>query len=124
MSQHFAVIQQKTKQANFRVSKQISEYTIDLRKRLDKTTDFTDEYNKIFGDFSERKLPKDDLYYSIKNEIDSKQKDATKKKKKQKLGPGQNILPTVHEKKGDEIDANIHKDDVEREMDRLRRRER
>jgi len=50
----------------------MSEYTGALRKKLDVTTDYLPEYNKIFGDFSERKLPKDDLYYSIKNEIDSK----------------------------------------------------
>ena len=34
------------------------------------------------------------------------------------------MLPAVHEKKLDEIEMNIHKDEVDREMDRLRRRER
>jgi len=34
----------------------------------------------MFGDYNEKKLVKDDLYYSIKNEIDSKVKVAKKKK--------------------------------------------
>lgn len=37
---------------------------------------------KVFGDFSDKKLPKDDLYYSIKNEMEAKEKEYDKKKKK------------------------------------------
>ena len=55
----------------------------------------------MFGGFADRKLAKDDLYYSIKNEIESKEKDAerAKKKKDKKEGKGKNdsLLPVVHE---------------------------
>lgn len=60
----------------------MSEFTSGLRKKLDSTTDFSTEYQKIFGDFADKKLAKDDLYYSIKNEIEAKTRVAGKKKKK------------------------------------------
>ena len=34
------------------------------------------------------------------------------------------MLPTVHETREKEIDAKLHTEDVDREMDRLRKRER
>ena len=55
----------------------------------------------MFGDFADKKLPKDELYYSIKNEIEAKEKEGDKKitiKGKQKI-QNANILPTVHETK-------------------------
>lgn len=83
------------------VSKQVSEYTTGLRAKLDKTTDYVAEYEKMFGGYADKKLAKDDLYYSIKNEIESKEKDAERnKKKKDKLEgkkPGDPLLPVVHE---------------------------
>ena len=33
----------------------------------------------MFGDFADKKLPKDELYYSIKNEIEAKEKEGEKK---------------------------------------------
>ena len=50
----------------------------------------------MFGDFAERRLPKDDLYYSIKNEIESKVKEAEREKRAKDKNPDSNILPTVH----------------------------
>lgn len=47
--------------------------------------DIDAEYQKVFGDFKDKKLAKDDLYYSIKNEIEAQQAGA-KKKKKTKIG--------------------------------------
>jgi hypothetical protein len=35
----------------------------------------------MFGDFADKKLAKDDLYYSIKNEIEAKEKEGDKKVK-------------------------------------------
>ena len=55
----------------------------------------------MFGDFADKKLPKDELYYSIKNEIEAKEKEGDKKitiKGKQK-NQNANILPTVNETK-------------------------
>ena len=98
---HFAVITTTTKQLDRKVSKQVSEYTSGLRGKLDKSTNYQAEYDKMFGGFADRKLAKDDLYYSIKNEIESKEKDAerAKKKKDKKEGKGKNdsLLPVVHE---------------------------
>ena len=40
---------------------------------MTKICDYQEDYDKIFGgDFVERRLQKDDLYYSIKDEIESK----------------------------------------------------
>jgi hypothetical protein len=54
----------------------------------------------MFGDFADKKLAKDDLYYSIKNEIESKEKEGGMKIQKGKAkNPNANILPTVYESK-------------------------
>lgn len=72
---------------------------------------------KVFGEFSDKKLPKDDLYYSIKNEIDAKEKELDKKKKKGKShfqnNPNANILPTVHKNEIEKIQAQAHRKKVE-----------
>lgn len=70
---HFAVLQNTQKAANTKISRQVSQYTTKLRKDLSKITDYTEEYEKIFGgDYVDKKLPKDDLFYSIKDDIESK----------------------------------------------------
>jgi hypothetical protein len=68
-------------------------------------TDFSEEYEKMFGDFADKKLPKDDLYYSIKTEMESKEKAVTKKRKKDGKNPAANILPPVQADKMGEINA-------------------
>jgi len=45
------------------VTKEFSEYSQNLRTKLHKITDYNAEFDKIFGNFAEQKLPKDDLYY-------------------------------------------------------------
>ena len=60
------------------------------------TSDYKEEYDKLFGDFPEKKLPKDDLYYSIKDEIEAKTALANGQKKKDKKNPDAPLLPTVH----------------------------
>ena len=92
---HYAVINNTTKAIDRKVSKQISEYTSGLREKMDQKTAFLEDYNKIFGGFSDRKLAKDDLYYSIKNELEQKEKEAQKKTKGQKKDG--NVLPVVHD---------------------------
>lgn len=59
------------------------------------------------------KLPKDDLYWKIKNELEAanKDKDAIEKKYK-----GKNVLPNTHPNKIEEIKEEMHKRDVEREL--------
>ena len=58
----------------------------------------------MFGDFADKKLAKDDLYYSIKNEIEAKEKEGDKKVKQGKVkNPNANILPTVYESKLEQI---------------------
>lgn len=66
MSKHFAVIQQKTAAANQAVSKQVSQYTGGLRVKMRKITDIEQEFNQVYGNFVDAKLPKDDLYWQIK----------------------------------------------------------
>ena len=105
-------------------SKQQSEYTADLRKRLTNINETSEEFMKVFGDFSEKKLPKDDLYYSIKNEMEAKEKELDKKKKKGQShfnnNPNAPILPTVHKDNIEKIKADAHRKKVEqaiRELD-------
>lgn len=96
----------------------MSEYTTGLRAKLDKTTDYVAEYEKMFGGYEDRKLAKDDLYYSIKNEIESKEKDAERtKKKKDKLEgkkPGDPLLPVVHESEKQQLEQDLHKQEVKK----------
>ena len=68
----------------------------------------------MFGDFAEKKLPKDDLYYSIKTEMESNEKAVGKKKKKEAKNTGANILPPVQENKMGEINAEQDKLEKER----------
>ena len=88
---------------------------------MDVATDFESEYQKIFGDFADRKLVKDDLYYSIKNEVEAKTKTAAKTKKKGKLGAADKLLPTVHETEQDQTEEKLHQEEVKRQMEKLRR---
>ena len=80
-----------------RISEQVSQHTSELRKKMEKAADFQEDYQKIFGDFADKKLGRDDLYYSIKTEIDSKTKVATKEKKKKEKGPQESLLPPVYD---------------------------
>ena len=43
----------------------MSELTSNLRTKLDRTTDFDEQFDKMFVDLANpnKKLPKDDLYY-------------------------------------------------------------
>ena len=53
----------------------------------------------MFADIANpnKKLAKDDLYYSIKEEVESRVKDAGKKKKKEKKKlENENVLPPIH----------------------------
>ena len=104
MSQHFAVLKTVEREANRKISRQVSEYTTGLRGKLDRAVDFKAEYERIFGDFADKKIPKDDLYYSIKNEIDLKHKHKKKTKKKdQNPALDAPILPSVPADDMDEI---------------------
>lgn len=59
-------------------------------------------------------MAKDDLYYSIKNEIEAKKKEGEKKSLKEKpKNPNANILPTVYESKIEQLQAEVHKQEVE-----------
>ena len=100
---HFAVINANTKAIERKVSKQVSEYTSGLRNKMDEKTNFKDEYNKMFGGFADRKLAKDDLYYSIKNDMEQKEKEAERKKKKGEKDKKDGVLPTVHKDEKDEL---------------------
>lgn len=68
----------------------------------------------MFADLANpsKKLAKDDLYYSIKEEVESRVKDAGKKKKKEKKAEA-NILPPLHSDKITEINLNANKLDAE-----------
>lgn len=58
-------------------------------------------------------MPKDDLYWKIKNELEAANKDKEQIEKKYK---GKNVLPNTHPTKIEEIKEEMHKRDVEREL--------
>lgn len=64
---------------------------------MDHTNDFKEEFSKMFADLANptKKLAKDDLYYSIKEEVEARVKDAGKKKKKGKKNEAANVLPSL-----------------------------
>ena len=59
-------------------------------------TDIEQEFNQVYGNFIDAKLPKDELYWQIKQDLDKKDK-ITKKIK------GKNILPKVHNNKNEQL---------------------
>ena len=99
---------------NIKVSKQVSEMTTNLRQKMDTTNDFEEQFQKMFQDIANptKKLAKDELYYSIKEEVESKVKDAGKKKKKEKKNEGANLLPPLHSDKITEINLQNNKQDA------------
>ena len=86
----------------------MSELTGNLRTKLDRTTDFNEQFDKMFVDLSNpnKKLPKDELYYKIKEEIESKENKHKKKKKKEGKNPDANLLPPLHTDNMTEIKLN------------------
>lgn len=82
-SEYFKQVASEAQERIKHRSKQQSEITGKLRKKLDGINEFSEDFMKVFGEFSEKKLPKDDLYYSIKNEIEAKEKELEKKKRKE-----------------------------------------
>ena len=62
---HFALLNNNQKLLQIKVSRQVSELTGNLRTKLDRTTDFNEQFDKMFADLANpnKKLAKDDLYY-------------------------------------------------------------
>lgn len=101
----------------------MSELTGNLRTKLDRTTDFNEQFDKMFADLSNpnKKLAKDDLYYQIKEEIEAKETKHKKKKKKDGKNPAANVLPPLHTDKMTELKLNQNKqdaDEIVRDMER------
>ena len=60
---HSFNITNKTKEVNRKITKEFSEYSKSLRGKLKTITNYEEEFDKVFGNFVEAKLPKDELYY-------------------------------------------------------------
>ena len=88
-------ITQTTKKMNKKINQVFSVHSKDLRQKTDKITidDYLRDYGQIFGGFEDRKLPRDDLYYEVKAEIDAK--DQKKAQFKDKL-QGKPLLPKTN----------------------------
>ena len=78
-------------------------------------TNYEKEFDEVFGNFEEAKLPKDALYYSIKKEIDAEE-SKTKKNKEKDLNQDKKVLPTIHDTETDRINDQIHKDEVQKNL--------
>jgi len=55
-------------------------------------TQYQGEYDQIFKDFEDKKLPRDELYFKVKGEID----EAERKKKFSKKLTGKPVLPNMN----------------------------
>ena len=68
----------------------------------------------MFSDIANpsKKLAKDDLYYSIKEEVEARVKDAGKKKKKTKNNADANLLPAISNDKITDINLQNNKADA------------
>ena len=114
MSHGFA-LQAKTIDIKKKVSKEFSEYSKSLRKQLKTITDYEAEFDKVFGNFVEGKLPKDELYYSIKAEFDKKE-EPKKKDALENIKQGNKLLPKIHANVADEITHEQHQTAVQKEL--------
>lgn len=86
---HDYIIKNATKELNKKVTGAIREqsvYSKKLRGRVTKITvdDYQEDFDKIFGDFADKKLPRDDLYFKVKGELDRKDASTGKKKNQNK----------------------------------------
>ena len=63
---HSFVIQQTTKEANQKVNIVFAgEYSKKLKSRIKKITkdDYEKDFNDVFGDFGDRRLPRDEIFF-------------------------------------------------------------
>jgi hypothetical protein len=61
-----------TNDINKKLNVIFSDHSKNLRRKINKICDYEEEFNKLFGDFVDKKLPRDDLYFEIKQEHDKK----------------------------------------------------
>jgi len=107
---HSFNIANKTKALNQKVNREFSVYSKDLRGKLKTITNYEEEFQKMFGNFIDGTLPKDDLYYKIKHEIEGDANPADKKAQiQEKLQTAKKVLPKMHENATEEIHDKIHK---------------
>jgi hypothetical protein len=98
MSHAFALEKNK-KAINAKANREFSKFSKRLRQKVHSITDYTAEFEKIFGDFGEKKLPRDELYFKIKNELEAQEE--MKKDINKKINGREKILPKMHENKMD-----------------------
>ena len=63
---HSFVIQQNTKEANQKLNTVLaSEYSKKLKQRIKKITkdDYEKDFEEVFGDFGDRRLPRDEIFF-------------------------------------------------------------
>ena len=110
-------LQNMTQQLNQKVTRETIKITNNLKDKLSVIVDYEEEFEKIFKTYQEKQLPKDELYYKIKQEQDAKEAEMNAKKSVQEqLTRGKKLLPRIHDNKTDEIMHSIHQKDVAREM--------
>ena len=118
---HAAVIKNHTKEINESVTrkvsqvKQQSELTNSFREKIEGIVDYEQEFDNMFGVFKEGKLPKDELYWQIKAELDSKARGKPQKKEPS----SRPMLPTVHATRAEQQQDELHKMDVAIELQKM-----
>ena len=76
--------------------------------------DYEAEFNAVFGDFEDKKLPRDDLYFQIKSE-----QDQSKKKKDfvKKIEGNDKILPKLGVTVKQQTEAIEHQEDFKKALE-------
>tara|TARA_B110000285_G_scaffold215046_1_gene261008 strand:- start:351 stop:875 length:525 start_codon:yes stop_codon:yes gene_type:complete len=120
MSHAFALEKNK-KAINAKANREFSKFSKRLRQKVHSITDYNAEFEKIFGDFGEKKLPRDELYFKIKNELEAQ--EDMKKDVNKKINGREKILPKMHDNKIEEIQANLTKVNMEQELKKMAAKE-
>ena len=93
-------LESNKKAINAKANREFSKFSKRLRQKVQSITDYRSEFDKIFGDFEEKKLPRDELYFKIKNELEG-EKEEMRKDINKKINGRDKILPKRHENKMD-----------------------
>jgi hypothetical protein len=82
------------KELKAKVFKEYSEQLFTLKKKTLTLLDYEEEFDKIFSNYDDEKIKKDDVYYKIKKDFELKDEKKKKLEDEQKLNNGLGLIET------------------------------
>jgi hypothetical protein len=82
------------KELKAKVFKEYSEQLFTLKKKTLTLLDYEEEFNKIFSNYDDEKIKKDDVYYKIKKDFELKDEKKKKLEDEKKLNYGLGLIET------------------------------